>query len=134
MLEFIDRKPIDATDGLDQVALAQLAVIGELYFGEPTTPQISADGDEGTLSAVDHWRVVDGERHVYDAWFYMGDSGTIFEAGTTTNVAEIIQCGLECGDKHRRVALGAAMVAAKLLPKGDLSYKEFAAALAAAKK
>src|SRR6185503_16437295 len=76
------------------------------------------------------WKVVDGERHLYDAWLYMGDSGTFFRAGTTEDVAMVIQSGLECEDREIRSQLGPAMVEARLLPTGDASYQEFANLLA----
>src|SRR5689334_16284473 len=60
----------------------------------------------------------------------MGDSGTFFRAGTTEDVAMVIQSGLECEDPALRAQLGPAMVEARLLPQSDASYTEFAAALA----
>ena len=45
---------------------------------------------------VNLWDVLDGDGEmVYEAWFYMGDSGTIFRAGTLNVVAEIVQGGIE---------------------------------------
>jgi hypothetical protein len=41
----------------------------------------------------------------YDAFLYMVDSGTIFRAGTTEEVADVIQCGLECDDEALEEAL-----------------------------
>lgn len=76
------------------------------------------------------WRVVDGERDVYDAWFVNVDSGTFFRANTTETVAGIIQFGLECEDPELEAELGPAMVEAKLLPRGDGSYERFAKLLA----
>jgi hypothetical protein len=60
----------------------------------------------------------------------MADSGTLFAAGTTDDIACIVQCGLQCTDPTLRVLLGAGMVEAGLLPRGDASYDEFAIALA----
>jgi hypothetical protein len=48
----------------------------------------------------------------YDAWLYMGDSGSIFKAGTTKRIASIIQGGLECKPLPLRVALKDALAAA----------------------
>src|SRR5262249_22008822 len=76
------------------------------------------------------WRIVDGDRHAYDAWLYMSDSGTIFRAGTIDRVAEIVQRGLECSDRTLRALIGPAMVEARLLPQLDVSFGEFAELLA----
>jgi len=54
------------------------------------------------------------------------DSGTIFRAGTTEVVAEVIQFGLECDDPEVRRELGPAMVEAGILPRSDSDYAEFA--------
>jgi hypothetical protein len=51
-----------------------------------------------TLLDCEVWRVVDDGRHLFDAWLYMGDGGTIFEAGTSNEVAEVIQDYLEFDD------------------------------------
>ncbi|HWU91212.1 MAG TPA: hypothetical protein VN253_28290, partial [Kofleriaceae bacterium] len=88
-----------------------------------------ADEGDGSLFDTELWKIVDGDRHLYDAWFYMSDSGTFFRAGTTEDVAMVIQCGLECEDTELRARLGPAMVEARLLPAGDASYAGFAAAL-----
>lgn len=50
-------------------------------------------------------------KHAYDAYTYAGDSGTIFKAGTTTVVAEIVQGGIECKNEALGDALNAALVA-----------------------
>ena len=60
----------------------------------------------------------------------MGDSGSIFRARTTEEVAGIVQCGLECDDPAFRREIGTAMVEAELLRSSDSAYKEFAAELA----
>jgi hypothetical protein len=50
--------------------------------------------------------IVDAEgKPAYDAYLYMADSGTVFRAGTTEIVAEIIQFGLECDDPELEAAL-----------------------------
>jgi hypothetical protein len=138
-LRFAPLTPIDGSVTLTSVQTAQLAVIGPRYLGTsgptrlamPDEDPEEAGGDECVLASCKVGGVVDGGITRYDAWLYMVDSGTIFSTGTTQVVAEIVQCGLECADKALRAELGPAMVAAKLLPEGDASYKEFAALLAA---
>src|SRR5579863_364105 len=133
---FIDQRKRTSSDPLSDIERAQLDVIGPKYFGGKGAARLAGDDDDGdpmetrTLIECESWRIVDGDRHVYDAWYYMGDSGTIFKTGTTAVVAEVIQCGLQCANSSLRTQLGAAMVAAKLLPTSDLGYAEFSQALA----
>lgn len=103
-------KPPQLTD-LDPVAQAQLEAAARRYSGdERTAKQILAGGadDDGAIlpSTIERIRIEDAAgNHAYDAWLYMGDSGTIFEAGTTTVVAERVQAGLEAKDEPVRLAL-----------------------------
>lgn len=133
---FVDRREVRSIDELSPVEREQLRLAGLAYDGEELAPEARLAGDgpddeEGSFLGYCHlWRVVDGDRHLFDAWFYMVDSGSIYRAGTTERVAEIIQFGLECPDPALRAELGPAMVEARLLPRGDSSYAEFAAALA----
>lgn len=138
MLRFRDRRAITSVDGLTPIERDQLRVAGKLYDGEdlavevrlvPVAPDDYMEGSFGDSCTL--WRVVDGDAVRYDAWFYMGDAGTLFRAGTSDDVACVIQGGLQCDDPAVRTRLGAAMVEAGLLPRGDLSYDEFSAALAA---
>ncbi len=69
-----------------------------------------------TLLSCEVWRVVDDDgRHLFDAWLYMGDSGTIFEAGTTNKAAEVIQDHLEFDDDAVGAVLRSALGEAKLI-------------------
>jgi hypothetical protein len=135
MLRFTERKELTASDALTEAQRAQLDVIGPLYFGGTGAARLADDDydddptETRTLLSCAVLKGVDGARHVYDAWFYMTDSGTIFKAGSSERVAEIIQCGLQCGNAKLRSALGPAMVAANLLPRSDSCYEEFAALL-----
>jgi hypothetical protein len=132
---FVDKRIINGVEDLSPREREQLQVAGRFYDGEdrPVEDRLAGGVDEGDGSLFDTelWRVVDGDRHLYDAWFYMGDSGTFFRAGTTEDVAMVIQGGLECEDREIRSQLGPAMVEASLLPESDASYAEFAAALVA---
>lgn len=130
---FVDKRIISAVEELNPSERDQLRAAGKLYDGvdRPAEDRLAGgvvEGD-GSLFDTELWRAVDGDKHLYDAWFYMGDSGTFFRAGTTEVIAEVIQCGLECEDPEVRAQLGPAMVAARLLPASDGSYAEFAAML-----
>jgi hypothetical protein len=130
---FVEKRIISAVEELNPIERDQLRAAGKLYDGvdRPAEDRLAGgvvEGD-GSLFDTELWKCVDGDRHLYDAWFYMGDSGTFFRAGTTEVIAEVIQCGLECEDPELRGQLGPAMVAARLLPASDGSYAEFAAML-----
>jgi hypothetical protein len=132
---FVDKRIISSVDELSPIEREQLRVAGKFYDGDdrPVEDRLAGgvvEGD-GSLFDTELWRVVDGRHHLYDAWFYMSDSGTFFRAGTTEDVAMVIQCGLECDDPDIRSQLGPAMVAAKLLPPSDASHAEFASMLVA---
>lgn len=127
-----------STASLTKTELAQIRASGKRYDGKDLVAKIRLSPDERTAGSFagtcESWHIVDGGVVVYDVCLYMGDSGTMFRANTTKVVAEIVQGGLECSDPALRVAVGAAMVEAKLISKRDSSYKEFAAALATSKR
>ncbi|GAB3824353.1 hypothetical protein ACFPIJ_63245 [Dactylosporangium cerinum] len=127
---FVDEREIIDAGGLSPIEREQLRAAGRLYDGEDLDAEARlADDDHDEASFRGFctlWRVVDGAEARFDAWLYQVDSGTIFRAGTTEVVAEVIQFGLECADPEVRRELGPAMVAAGILPKSDLSYPEFA--------
>jgi hypothetical protein len=132
---FVEKRIISAVEELDPMEREQLRMAGKLYDGvdRPAADRLAGgvvEGD-GSLFDTELWKVVDGDRHLYDAWFYMGDSGTFFHAGSTDLAAEVIQSGLECEDPEVRAQLGPAMVEARLLPQSDSAYAEFAAMLTA---
>src|SRR5689334_12349106 len=132
---FVEKRIISSVEELSPIEREQLRLAGKFYDGDDRPVEDRLAGgvheNDGSLFDTELWKVVDGDRHLYDAWFYMGDSGTFFRAGTTEDVAMVIQCGLECEDRELRSQLGPAMVEAKLLPPSDASYAEFSAALAA---
>lgn len=132
---FVEKRIISLVEELNPKEREQLRVAGKFYDGSdlPAESRLAGgvDEDDGSLFDTELWKVVDGGRHLYDVWFYMTDSGTFFRAGTTEDVAMVIQSGLECEDAALRTELGAAMVEAKLLPQSDGSYAEFAAVLEA---
>ncbi|MEE1785359.1 hypothetical protein PUR71_20940 [Streptomyces sp. SP17BM10] len=130
MADFTNRRPITSAAPLTPIHAAQVALSGRRYDGEdlPAEQRLPADGDgddEAVLNSCELWDVVADGVPRYEAWLYQADSGSIFLAGTTEMVAEVLQCGLECDDPERRLELGTAMVRAGLLPASDSAYREF---------
>ncbi len=72
----------------------------ELLDPEPEDEEASFYGFVKLLTLVEA-----SGKPVYDAWIYMTDSGSIYRAGTTELVAEIIQLGVECNDPRLRDGL-----------------------------
>ncbi|MBL9018942.1 MAG: hypothetical protein JNL83_32445 [Myxococcales bacterium] len=92
---------------------AQLAVAGERYDGEalPASARLGSadDDDEAVLSSLTVVELHDERGDLaYVAWTYCVDSGTVFAAGGTHVVADVIQFGLTCSDPALRAALEAA--------------------------
>jgi hypothetical protein len=98
----VDKRDITDVGQLSAIDREQLQVAGRCYDGEdlPVEDRLDPDGDEFTSfhGTCAHWRVVDGDEHRYDVWLYQVDSGTVFRAGTTEVVAEVVQLGLDCED------------------------------------
>jgi hypothetical protein len=120
-LRFTNHRPITSLDQLDDALIAQLAAAGRRYDGvvAPASARIAPEGfdDEpeegGPLYNPEVWDVVDaGGAPVYQVWFYSVDSGTVFRAGTTDAVADIIQFDLETQDPTLGTALADAKRAA----------------------
>ncbi|WP_369776425.1 hypothetical protein [Streptomyces sp. R33] len=128
MADFTNRRQITSVAQLTPIQAEQIALCGAAYDDEdlPADRRLSSDPeDESVLSFCELWDVVADQSPVYEAWFYQSDSGSIFLAGTTEMVAQIMQCGLECDDEERELELGAAMVRAGLLPSGDSEFERF---------
>jgi hypothetical protein len=102
---------------LEAIDRAQLEHANQLYSGRKKTVEelFAEDSVEEQIlpHLTTHVRLSREGRPVYDVWEYMGDSGTIFEAGTTKVVAEIVQAHLECGDATLRAQLRGALAAKK---------------------
>lgn len=127
MPDFTNRRDITSVAQLTPVQAEQLRLCGQAYDDEdlPAERRVNQDApdDEAVLYSVELWDVASSDGSpVYEAWFYQSDSGSVFLAGTTDMVAQIIQCGLECEDPSRELELGTAMVRAGLLPPGDSAY------------
>ncbi|MEU2390340.1 hypothetical protein [Streptomyces sp. NPDC007369] len=128
MAVFTNRRQITSVAQLNPVQTRQVALCGAAYDDEdlPADRRLSSDPeDESVLNFCELWDVVADGSPVYEAWFYQSDSGSIFLAGTTEMVAQVIQCGLECSDGVRELELGTAMVRAGLLPPGDSEFERF---------
>jgi hypothetical protein len=96
-----------ALKDLDATERAQVELSAKRFDGrrEAAADLLAGKGDE-PLAPFERVRIGDARSQIaYDAWFYMVDSGTIFRAGTTDVIAEIVQDGLECDDKALRTAL-----------------------------
>ncbi|MFB7466172.1 hypothetical protein ACFCZ1_22200 [Streptomyces sp. NPDC056224] len=128
MADFTNRRQITSVAQLNPLQAEQVALCGVAYDDEdlPADRRLSADPeDESVLNFCELWDVVADGSPVYEAWFYQADSGSIFLAGTSEMVAQIIQCGLECADQERELELGAAMARAGLLPSGDSAFERY---------
>lgn len=96
-------------DALDDVRRRQLEIANKRYTGREEVVELILSSDreeeddegESIHPGFLELRTIVGadDAPKYDAWLYMVDSGTIFEAGTETVVAEVIQFGLECADE-----------------------------------
>jgi len=113
-----------ALDDLTVIEQAQLVACGKAYDGRDCTAEecLPIDGDEEVgLFGLEVWDVVDDDAAgaaIYTMWIYQVDSGTIFQAGTTTVVAMFIQFGLECSDAVLAAALADAHAAHASWPDG----------------
>lgn len=127
---FSEKTEIKSLDQLGDTQKQQLILAGLHYDGQELTAEerLSDDPDLEECSFLgfcDYYQVKDGDEVLYDAWITMVDSGSIYKAGTTELVAEIIQFGLQPHDDDAEAHLGPAMVEARLLPKGDMSYARY---------
>jgi hypothetical protein len=106
-LRFANCRRPEGVDDLSPLEQQQLVISGQRYDGAEipiesrlASPDEGGDEEESFYGMLTVWDIVDEMGVVYcTAWFYRVDSGTIFAAGTTQVVAEVIQCGLECDDQ-----------------------------------
>ena len=113
---FTNHRTPTHVDDLNAIEREQLAYAGMLWDGEDKTAterlSDSPDTEGCFLGFVDFWDVVDTqtEEVLYHACLLMVDSGTIFRAGTTEVVAEVIQMYLDHAiDPQLHNALGHAI-------------------------
>lgn len=104
-LQLIDRKPPRLAD-LDAIAQQQLAIAGAIEGKVHFTAQqiLAGDVEDFDPTLIELIHTSQGGRRAYDAWIMSRDSGTIFTAGTTEVVAEIVQGGVDCADRGLRTA------------------------------
>jgi hypothetical protein len=92
-LRFAHRFEPTSADQLTALQKRQLREAGRRYDGQllPAGDRFENDDEESVLQFLEVWQVEDDGKHVYDAYFYMADSGTLFRRGTLDVVAEMIQ-------------------------------------------
>ena len=100
-LKFIDKQEIINISQLTNIQQKQLEVAGFLYDKKylPITKRLekieliecSEEGGSSFLGNCFLYKVVDTHKHLYDAWLYMADSGTFFNANTTEIIGQVIQ-------------------------------------------
>lgn len=117
-LQLAEVEAVDSIGQLDKVAQAQLVECQKRYGGKKLTVKAILANDDDDLEAristgmLDRAGVVDAKgARVYDAWFYGGDAGTFFRAGSTEVVADLIQDSVDGADAAIRDALRAALKA-----------------------
>ncbi len=96
----------------------QLLACGKRYLGGKGAPLevLLAENPEGpdeerSLRGQLFYRAIADAKgkHVYDAWLYQTDSGTIFKAGTARVAAEVVQFSVTCKDDRLAEALKEAL-------------------------
>lgn len=97
MLVLTNMREPETVDELDAIRREQLRVCGRRWDGQdlppeqrlfPTDVEIETNLYTAELAV---WDVLEGATHLYDAWFYAVDSGTIFRAGSTEVVCIVMQ-------------------------------------------
>ncbi len=103
------RSPSAATE-LSPTERLQICAAGTAWDGEELTAEdrLADDGSEHSFRGCAEILRLDDEdgNPVYDAWLYAEDAGAVYVAGTTNEVAAIVQGGVECPD----VGLAAVLV------------------------
>ena len=102
LLRFAMPQPVESAAKLDPIARAQVEAAGVRWDDQQLSAEARLAEWKGFCSYL---KVYDGERHAFDAWFYLGESGTFFVAGTTEVVAQIAQSSVECDDPQVRAQL-----------------------------
>jgi hypothetical protein len=96
----------------------QILVAGKRYLGGKGAPLevLLAENPQGpdeerSLRAQLFYRAIADAKgkHVYDAWLYQTDSGTIFKAGTSRVAAEVVHFSVTCKDDRLAEALEEAL-------------------------
>lgn len=67
------------------------------------------DGSETSFGTTIEVSTVTADLRTFDIVQFAGDAGSVFEGGTTTELASIVQGGLECDDPQLADLIGAAL-------------------------
>lgn len=131
-LMFTQKQKITTVFQLNTIQKQQLEKAGEKYDGKFHSvaerlqqPNEYDYADPSFAGMCHHYKIMEGNTHIYDAWLYKQDSGTFFKAHTTEIIGEIVQFSPNILDKDLQNSIGMAMVEANLLPKKDSAYKKF---------
>jgi hypothetical protein len=99
----------------------QLLTCGKRYLGGKGAPlevllaenPTGPDEERSLRGQLFYRAIADAKgKHVYDAWLYQTDSGTIFKAGTPRVAAEVVHFSVTCKDDRLAEALEEAIRAA----------------------
>jgi hypothetical protein len=126
---FTNKREPRSHQELSELEREQLVVAGKLYDGcqLPVEARLDvnapAEFDDPNFSGYfEIWDVLNEGVLAYTAMLYKVDSGTMFKANTTENVAEIIQGYLECADDTLYNAIAEAVERAR---EGNEDYPRF---------
>ena len=114
---FTNKRDPRSHQELSELEREQLVVAGKLYDGRQLPVEVRLDAnapaefeDPNFSGYFEIWDVLNDEGVLaYTAMLYKVDSGAVFKANTTENVAEIIQGYLECPDDKLYNALAEAV-------------------------
>jgi hypothetical protein len=130
-------KPTSVSE-LDDVQREQLRLAGQQWDGKdlPAKDRLAKDGGEASFAGLLQYRTFsspDGNAR-YDAVLFMGDSGAVYEAGTTTSVGTVVHGVVRSSDRELAAALGPILYAQAPESERTPPKKQPAAKKAAAKK
>lgn len=121
MLTFANKREPASVDELDDLEKEQLRICGRLWDDDdlpveqrlfPSTKVVEGNFYAQMLAV---WDVLDDGQHVYDAWFFMVDSGVTFRARTVDVVCTVMQFEFQSDDPVLAVALAEAAKHAKAI-------------------
>jgi hypothetical protein len=119
------RRPKTAAE-LGEVERKQVRIGTKRYDGLDLTAEerltASTDRNDETFrgpGSIEFRKIADGEgRMVYDMLLYMGDAGSIFRAGTTKLIGEVIQGGVDLVEKQPALRTALQLAADTHVPRG----------------
>lgn len=99
-------RSVPTLEELDDVARQQVELCARAYDErQESAAQLIACAGAEPIGPFERTRTAQSGQPAHDVWRYRGDSGTVFRAGTTTIVAEIVQDGIECSDRALKRSL-----------------------------